>query len=161
LYLWTANTGAWPPAGTVLPAIEWPVAGMALYVAGSAVIDIAGLALARTPARSSWPLRVALVLAILIPIGGVAAQLYGTWQTGLRPDASAYGAAVYTFIALQGFFVAVIAIMGLYTLARSLCGMLNGVRRATFENTMLMWHYTTAQGIVGIAISTFFPWLTG
>ena len=46
--------------------------------------------------------------------------------------------------------------MGLYTLARSLCGLLNGVRRATFDNTMLLWHYATVQGLLALAISTFF-----
>ena len=73
-----------------------------------------------------------------------------------RGCASGYGAVIYTFVALQGFFVAVMTIMVLYTLARSLCGLLNGVRRATFDNTMLLWHYTTAQGLVAIAISRFF-----
>ena len=52
-------------------------------------------------------------------------------------------------------------IMALYTLARSLCGMLTGVRRATFDNTMLLWHYTTAQGLVALVVSTFFPRLLG
>jgi cytochrome c oxidase subunit I+III len=94
-------------------------------------------------------------------IGAFAAQLYSPWQTGLRPDASGYAAVVYTFVALQGFFIAVMTIMALYTLARSLCGMLNGVRRATFDNTMLLWHYTTAQGVVALAIATFFPRLVG
>ena len=68
---------------------------------------------------------------------------------------------VYTFVALQGFLVAVMTIMALYTLARSLAGMLSAVRRATFDNTMLLWHYTTAQGLLAVAISTFFPRLLG
>jgi cytochrome c oxidase subunit I+III len=52
-------------------------------------------------------------------------------------------------------------VMAFYTLARSLLGMLNGVRRATFDNTMLLWHYTTAQGLVALAVSTLFPRLLG
>jgi cytochrome c oxidase subunit I+III len=159
-YLWTVNPGAWPPADVVLPSLVWPAAAIVLYLAGSALIVLAGRALARTPARSSWPMRLALLLAVLLLIGGFAAQLHAPWQTGLRPDSSAYGAVVFMFVALQGFFVAVMTLMALYTLARSLCGMLDRVRRATFDNTMLLWHYTTAQGLVALAITTLFPLLT-
>ena len=161
LYLWTVNSTAWPPVGVILPSFGWPATAMILYAVGSALIVLAGRALAHIPARSSWPMRLALALAVPLMIGGFAAQLYGPWQTGLRPAANSYGAVVYTFIALQGFFVAVMTIMGLYTLARSLCGMLNGTRRATFDNTMLLWHYTTMQGLVALATSTFFPRLVG
>ena len=160
-YLWTVNPGAWPPAGVVLPSLIWPVTAIVLYAAGSAVIILAGWALEGTPATSSWPTRLLLLLAVPLMIGAFAAQLYGPWQSGLRPDAHSYGAVVYTFAALQGFLVAVMTIMVLYTLARSLAGMLNGVRRATFDNTMLLWHYTTAQGLLAVAISTFFPRLLG
>jgi cytochrome c oxidase subunit I+III len=55
----------------------------------------------------------------------------------------------------------VLTIMGLYTLARSFCGMLTGLRRATFDNTMLFWHYGTAQALVALAVSTLFPRLIG
>ena len=160
-YLWTVNPGAWPPAGVVLPSLIWPVTAIVLYAAGSALIVFAGWALEGTPATSSWPMRLLLLLAVPLMIGAFAAQLYGPWQSGLRPDVHSYGAVVYTFVALQGFLVAVMTIMALYTLARSLAGMLNGVRRATFDNTMLLWHYTTAQGLVAVAISTFFPRLLG
>jgi cytochrome c oxidase subunit I+III len=160
-YLWTVNPGTWPPAGVVLPSLIWLVTAIVLYAAGSALIVFAGWALEGTPATSSWPMRLLLLLAVPLMIGAFAAQLYGPWQTGLRPDVHSYGAAVYTFVALQGFLVAVMTIMALYTLARSLAGMLNGVRRATFDNTMLLWHYTTAQGLVAVVISTCFPRLLG
>jgi cytochrome c oxidase subunit I+III len=54
--------------------------------------------------------------------------------------------------ALQGFFVAVAVAMALYTLARSCCGLLDAHRRVTFDNAMLFWHYTVAQGIAGLAL---------
>jgi cytochrome c oxidase subunit I+III len=160
-YLWTVNPGAWPPAGVVLPSLIWPAAATVLYLAGSALIALASRALARSPTAPSWSLRLALLLAVPLMIGGFAAHLYGPWETGLRPDASGYAAVVYMFVALQGFFVAVMIVMALYTLARSFLGMLNGVRRATFDNTMLLWHYTSAQGLVALAVSTFFPRLVG
>jgi len=63
--------------------------------------------------------------------------------------------------ALQGQFVAVLVIMGLYTVARSLRGLLDGRRRATFDNTMLLMHYTVAQGLVALAIIHGFPRVAG
>jgi len=98
-YLWTVNPAAWPPAGVVLPALGWPIIAMVLYAAGSALIVFVSWALANTPAGSSWPVRLALLLAVALMFSGFAAQLYGPWQTGLRPDASSYGAVVYTFVA--------------------------------------------------------------
>jgi cytochrome c oxidase subunit I+III len=58
---------------------------------------------------------------------------------------------------LQAFFVATVAIMGLYTIARWWAGLLNPIRRATFDNTMLFWHYATVQGLVGLALAHGFP----
>ena len=50
------------------------------------------------------------------------------------PIVCVYGAVVYTLIALQGFFVLVLAMMGLYTVA---------------------------QGVIGLALVHGFPRLTG
>jgi cytochrome c oxidase subunit I+III len=47
--------------------------------------------------------------------------------------------------------------MGLYTIARWWAGLLNPIRRATFDNTMLFWHYATVQGLVGLALAHGFP----
>ena len=77
------------------------------------------------------------------------------------PTAHSYGAVVYAFSALQGQYVAAVVIMGLYTVARSLTGRLDGVRRATFDNTMLLWHYAVAQALVGLFIVHLFPRLSG
>ena len=84
------------------------------------------------------------------------------WQSGLRAGASSYGAVIYTFVAVQGFFVAVMIDHGaLHAGALAVRPAATESRRATFDNTMLLWHYTTAQGLVAIAISTFFPRLLG
>jgi cytochrome c oxidase subunit I+III len=64
-------------------------------------------------------------------------------------------------LAWQGFHVVVLAVMALYTLARSLAGRLDAVRRVTFDNTMLLWHYAVAQGIVGLALTYGFPLAVG
>jgi cytochrome c oxidase subunit I+III len=79
----------------------------------------------------------------------------------LSPEAHAYGAAVYVIASLQGFFVITAAIMALFTVARWWAGKLDSVRRSTFDNTMLFWHYTTAQGLVGLLVTYGFPHALG
>ena len=79
------------------------------------------------------------------------------WRSELTPTESSYGALVYTVIALQAFYVAVVAFMALYTFVRFRAGLLSRVRRATFDNTMLMWHYTVAQGLAALILVHAFP----
>jgi len=54
-----------------------------------------------------------------------------------------------------------VAIMGLYTFARSACGLINRERRATFDNTMLFWHYTVIQGLIALAVVHLSPRFLG
>jgi hypothetical protein len=42
-------------------------------------------------------------------------------------------------------------------MARSAAGLLTPVRRATFDNTMLLWHYTVGQGLLGLLVVHGFP----
>jgi cytochrome c oxidase subunit I+III len=67
---------------------------------------------------------------------------------------------VATAILIQGLFVAALLVMAAYSLARSWAGRLSPTRRATFDNTMLLWHYTVAQGVIGLAALHALPrWL--
>jgi heme/copper-type cytochrome/quinol oxidase subunit 3 len=95
---------------------------------------------------------------MILLVAAFAIDLYS--HGGLEPSASSYGALVYGFLSLQGFYVAALATMACYTLARHAAGLLDGARRATFDNTMLLWHYTVAQSIAGLVVVHGFPrWL--
>jgi cytochrome c oxidase subunit I+III len=106
---------------------------------------------------NAWHPRIALLLGVLLLLASFGAEWHGHWQSGLRPQESGYGASVYALVGLQGFFVLIIVFMGIYTVARSLAGLLHAERRVTFENTMLFWHYTIAQGLIAIALLHSFP----
>jgi cytochrome c oxidase subunit I+III len=160
-FLWTVNPGVWPTEGAGLRAIGWPAVAAALYIGSSVFIAIAGQSLRDVPRRSAWPVRIMILLAIPLMLIALGLDILGHWQIGLRPTESSYGAVVYMIKALQGIYVAVVAVMGLYTVARSFAGMLDGVRRSTFDNTMLYWHWTTLQGVVGLVIVYAFPRLVG
>ena len=94
-------------------------------------------------------------------LAALGLDVWGHWRTGLRPDAHSYGAVDYAIVGLQGVYAATLVAMALFTLAKSLVGRLDGVRRVTFDNTMLFWHYSTAQALLGLALDQFFPWVAG
>ncbi|MEZ5786044.1 MAG: cbb3-type cytochrome c oxidase subunit I [Xanthobacteraceae bacterium] len=154
LFLWLVNPQSWPPAGVSLPALGWPVAAGALYLASSAAIVIGSRLLAHD---RIWPVVLLLVLSVVLIVAGIGTAVHGETQSGLRPEAHSYGAIVYTVHAVQGFYVGTLVIMALYTIARALTGRLDRRRRATFDNTMLFWHYATVQGLIGLALVAGFP----
>ena len=98
--------------------------------------------------------------AVALMLVAFGADVYGLWDSGLRPDVHAYGAAVYAVSAWQGLHVGALLIMTCYTVARRLRGQLDSIRRVTFDNTWLLWNYMTAQGIAGILLVHAVPrWL--
>jgi cytochrome c oxidase subunit I+III len=141
LYLWTVSPQVWP---SVLPPMEYPFAAAVLLALSSAAVVYAN--------KSIY----AGFAAAIVFIGAAfALELYA--HRGLEPTASSYGALVYSFLCLEGFYVAAVATMALYTVARRAAGLLDRERRATLDCTMLLWHYTVAQGIGALVIVHGFP----
>jgi cytochrome c oxidase subunit I+III len=144
-YLTMAVADACPPPGTRLPGLAWPAAAALLWLASSFVFETL-----KKNLDEKRLLGFALVAAMALMLGAFGADFYGLWQSGLRATQHAYGAVVYAVLAWQGFHVAVLLVMALYTLARSRAGLLDATRRVTFDNTRLFWHYMVGQGLAGI-----------
>jgi cytochrome c oxidase subunit I+III len=163
LFLWTTRPEQFPPPGIILPELSWPAVSALLYAASAGLVLFAGRRLrdVRQSGEGAWPMRTLLLAAVPVLIGAGLLDLYSQWTVGLRPAANSYGATVYAVMAFQLFFIAIATIMALFTLAKSLAGLINGVRRATFDNTMLFWLYTVGQGIAGLALTHLFPRLIG
>jgi cytochrome c oxidase subunit I+III len=160
-FLWTVSPGVWPTSGDALPPIEWPIASAGLLLASAGAIAYAGRRLRREASHGRWLFHAAMLVATMLLVTAFGFDLYSQSQTGLDPTASAYGAVVYMIMSVQGFFMIVMLFMGLYTVARAAVGLLHAQRRATFDNTMLFWYYTVAQGIIGLALVHSFPRLVG
>jgi cytochrome c oxidase subunit I+III len=158
LFLWTVSPEVWPD-GDALPSIAWPAGSAVMLLASSACVAWTNRSLNHGETRRQ--IAILIPLAVLLLAASAAADCYGQLQTGLRARDTAYGAAVFTLIGLQVFFVAVVSVMGLYTVARSRRGLLDGRRRVTFDSTMQLWHYTVAQGLVGLVVVHSFPRLIG
>jgi cytochrome c oxidase subunit I+III len=160
LYLWGVNRpGSWLPGLAERPGWGWPLASAAALMGALALVEIADRVLGREGRSPAVPLL--LAGALPFAVAGVAIDGLGQWRTDLQPHENSYGATVYTIIAIQAFFVATMIVMTLYTVARWLAGRLDGMRRVTFDNTKLMWRYTVAQGLVGLALVHGFPLAAG
>ena len=161
LYLWTVSPHVWPTDRDALPRLPYPFVSAALLATSSVAIAYGGRALrkadADSPGSAHWRVRLGLVAAMPLLAAALGVELYAQWQAGFRPEASSYGAVVYTLAALQGQYVLVLIVMGGYTLARSWRGLLDCQRRATFDNTMLLWHYAVAQGLLALLLVHGFP----
>ncbi len=153
LYLWTAMPDTWPAAER-LPSPASPLLALVLLALSSAAMAHAGRAL---QSDAAGRVRVAMAAAAAFAVGAFIGDLHAHWTSGLRPTGSGYAAVVYAFVALNGFYLAVTLAMAAFTFARSVAGRLRASHRAAYDNTMLLWHYTIAQSVAGIAIVHGFP----
>jgi len=143
-----------PPAGASLPDAFWPLASGALLLAGSAAMAGAQALLALGRRVPVWAL---VLLAVLCVLAAFGMDGWGQHLAGLRPTANAWSATVAAMLAWQGFHVAVLLIMGLYVCARAWSGKLRVDARASLDNTALLWHYVTVQGLAGMGIIYLMP----
>jgi cytochrome c oxidase subunit I+III len=160
-FLWLVNPGHWPPSGISVPGPLWPLLAGMLYISSSLLVAIASHRLRGEDRRRPGSVAILLGLALPLVAGAVGIDLWAQIRSTLSPEAHAYGASVYAIVCLQAFFVITTGTMGLYTIARWWAGKLDSVRRSTFDNTMLFWHYTTVQGLVGLVVVYGFPRLVG
>jgi cytochrome c oxidase subunit I+III len=129
-------------------------------ILSSAAIWAGGRMLARRDERQG-AIRLLLLAAIPLMVGGITLEIQGQLAAGVVPSASGYSAVVFALASWQGFFGAVLTLMALYTVARSMTGRLNAVRRSTYDNMQLFWHYTVAQGVIALLVVHGFPRLLG
>jgi len=149
LYLWTVSPELWP-AGTA--GLAWPLAAVALVAGSSVLVGLANKCL-KSARRKAMAASVSG--AIVLFLAGVFAMLAS--HASLSPSASAYGAVVHLILSLAGFFGFVAIALALFVLARASRGMVDRVRRVTFDNARLFWHYTVAQTLAGIVLVHGFP----
>ena len=153
LYLWTVAAGFWPSV-PALPALQWPLLTAGLLAASSAAVAGASRALRR---HRSGLASLLLGGAIPLLIAALIVEVSAQWRSGVSPVQSGYGAIVYTIAGLQAFCAASAVFMTIYTIARERAGLLTRARRVTFDNTMLLWHYTVLQGIAALLLVHGFP----
>jgi cytochrome c oxidase subunit I+III len=159
LYLWTVSPQAWP-SSAALPDVRWPAVSALLMLTGIGLVMAAGRALRAPPRRSPW-MPLLLVCGTAGLIGGVALEIVGHLQSGLRPTDSSYAAMVYMASALNGQLAAAIAVMTGFAVARHIAGHLDSIRRVPFECVALLAYYTAGQALFGLVLVHGFPRIIG
>jgi cytochrome c oxidase subunit I+III len=144
-----------PPPNAALADPLWPLLSAALLLAGSALVALAR----RAVGKKIMPLLVLAALACLA--AAFACDFNGHRLAGLDPARQAWSATVAAMLAYQGLHVVGMALAGLYLCARAWRGHVTARSRATLDNTALMWHYTTLQGIAASAAIQLVPTLMG
>jgi heme/copper-type cytochrome/quinol oxidase subunit 3 len=149
LYLWTVSPQMWPQE---LPGWGGALVSALLFVAASAAFGLANRCLKK---NRLFQAGACLVGASLLLPAAVAVQFLS--HAGLSASESAYCAIVYLIAGLAGFYTFVCCALNLFVLARATKGMLSPVRRVTFDNARLLFHYTVAQSLIGLAVVHGFP----
>jgi cytochrome c oxidase subunit I+III len=150
VFLWSRNPQMWaPPPGTLsLGLVCAAYVAAALLAWGSVQVLRRGLS---TPAA-------AMMLAAAVFVGaGWGADFQAWWASGLPPEANAQGAMVYAFASWQGFFAAIVALMGLYAVGRRLAGHAGARQTASYDLIALFIIYTAGQGLVSTLLVRLFP----
>jgi cytochrome c oxidase subunit I+III len=144
-----------PPPNAALAEPLWPLLSCGLLLAGSALIVLSKRAIGSR--ILPW-----LVLAALACMAAAfACDFNGHRLAGLDPTRQAWSATVAAMLAYQGLHVAGMVLAGLYLCARAWSGHVGQRSRATLDNTALMWHYTTLQGIAASVAIHLVPKLMG
>jgi cytochrome c oxidase subunit I+III len=156
LYLWTVSPDVWPSRATALTPLRWPLGAALLLVGAAVAFRRAQRSLAvhgRTSRSLAWLVAAGAVFGVL----GVALELFGHWQTGLRPTASSYGAIVYVAGVLNGQLIVAVTIMSAFVIARFFTGQLDRTRNGSLENTALLLYYSVAQALASLIVIHGFP----
>jgi cytochrome c oxidase subunit I+III len=148
-YFWTISA-VWPVPPFEIPSLMRSVGAASLWMLTSACVAFGTRRLNKGTGGSA--LCATIVAAIVLMMGAFVATLEVVSTANAGPSEHAYGAVIYSLLAWQGLNAVLMLLMGGYTVARILAGLLDARRRNTFDNTRLMWHYTVVQGIVALAV---------
>jgi cytochrome c oxidase subunit I+III len=152
VYLWSQRPHIFPT--TVAQDPMW--FGLALCAVSFALVIAARRAYEASPLAAAL---LTLVSATAV-VAAVGFDGFNWWINGVRPQADAHGALAYAFLAWQGLFVIVSAMMALYAFARLAAGLLARERPMTMESISLFLGYTAAQGVATLLVTRGFPALT-
>ena len=162
LYLWTVSPQVWPKAGQLPSAWLWPVVAAMLLAASSGLIVLAAPRALPIGSRNNAVFVALTAFAVIALLASpLAMEILAHWRAGLHPDADAHAAMVYMAAFLQLQPVMALVVMAAFAVARRLAGMLNRRRRVVFDNLGLLWHYTVAQGLLGLLLVHGFPRIAG
>jgi cytochrome c oxidase subunit I+III len=158
LYLWTVSPDVWPAHGApALPGLHRPALSAVLCLVAVLGFAAADRWLPPAGTRAILPATLGVLIGCAALAVAVAVEIVSHWQSGVRPEATAYGAMVYLAGLLAAQVVAAVVLMGLFTVARLVAGRTDRARRNSFDHTALLAYYAAAQTLLGLALVHGFP----
>jgi cytochrome c oxidase subunit I+III len=159
VFLWLTNgPAAWPPPTMSLPDLVWPLLAAVLVALSGALVWFSDRMLR---AGRPWMMAGLVLAALVAQFSGLVVDLGAIWIAGTRPTWHAFGAAVFVNQFWQGFHAGVLLIMALYLAARTFAGLVDPVRRVTYDCIRIFWYYAVVQALAGLALTHLFPRLAG
>ena len=153
VFLWSRNPQLWAPP----PGLASFAGGLAAYAIGAALVTGSPF-VQRRAGRKAAALATLMMVAGIGAIGaGWGVDFAAWWGVGLRPQASAHGASVYSFLGWQGFFVAICGLMALYAFLRAVTGQVKPERPTTFQLIALFAGFSAAHGAGAMLLVRLFP----
>jgi cytochrome c oxidase subunit I+III len=152
-FFWTVHPD-FPPPDAMGPGVFWPMAALALTVAGWGATVAARQVHAAGRVGAARGL---LVVALVATLASLGAGLAGPWTTGLDPEAHVYPAIVWTLAIWTAVHAGIGGIMQAYTLARSLAGKMTPEYDADLRNITVYLHFLLFTAIVTYATIGLFP----
>jgi cytochrome c oxidase subunit I+III len=149
LYLWTVSPAGFPPLGfdqplltsSLLAMLGWLVSAFALWLADRAL-----------KVSSHAFFYVGMTIGLVTLWSAFALNSHALIATNMRPSLHGFASTSFTILLWQGVHAVLLTIMGVYTAARLAAGLLDHVRRNTFDNTKIMWYYSTGQGVIALLV---------
>ena len=105
------------------------------------------------------PLAVAKLLKAVVQKENPNFAILG--KQAIDDDSNQTGQMLAALLGWQGLHAAILLVMGLYVAVRAASGRLRPDARATIDNTAVMWHYVTAQGVLGMLLVRLLPLAMG
>ncbi|PTQ07413.1 cytochrome ubiquinol oxidase subunit I [Sphingomonas oleivorans] len=155
-FYWTIHP-VFPPAaapGLAGPGVFWPMAAMALILAGWIGTIAARELYARGVVLAA---RLTLVAATLLSLAGGLASLAGPWLHGLDPARHVYPAIVWVLASWVSAHVAAGIIMQLYCLAGSFAGRLTPQYDGDLRNITVYQHFLALSAAITFPVIGLFP----
>jgi cytochrome c oxidase subunit I+III len=114
LYLWTVSPDVWPAHGApALPGLHRPALSAVLCLVAVLGFAAADRWLPPAGTRAILPATLGVLIGCAALAVAVAVEIVSHWQSGVRPEATAYGAMVYLAGLLAAQVVAALVLMGL------------------------------------------------
>jgi cytochrome c oxidase subunit I+III len=152
-YLWL-GAPQWPPSGASEAGLLWPVAALALLVAGEVAMRIAVVAV---HGNQGARLRTFLLLAAFLAAGFLALHWVAISDHVAAPQTDAYSSVVWTLAGFHAVHVVVALLMAGFVWMRSRRGYVDAVRVLEPRIAAAFWRYMVVQGVIAWLVIHVFP----